>query len=59
MKLRGKVWDVYYAISADINHGECFYDEVMLKEFHKNLDDLKVFSQQLYNEYQKECKDEE
>lgn len=52
VSLRGQLQDLYYAISADIEHGECFYDQEMFKSFCCNLDKMKIIAKQYFEENQ-------
>ena len=54
MSLRKEVRDLYYSISADVEHGECFYDLEMLNEFCARLDMMKDLAQKYYKENQEE-----
>lgn len=54
LSLKGELQDLYYAISADIEHGECFYDKDMFDDFIKNLDKMKETAYWCFYENQKE-----
>lgn len=58
MSLRGQLQDLYYAISADIEHGECFYDEEMFNSFIRTLDEMKSIANQYFDENQSELEEE-
>ena len=48
LSLSGQVKELGYEIANDIDHGECFYDEGMLRSFLANLDKLKDVAVKLY-----------
>lgn len=54
MRNKGELQNLYYEISADIEHGECFYDKEMFTSFIKNLDNMKKAAIQYFNENQEE-----
>lgn len=54
LELRGKIIDLGYSISGDIDHGECFYDVDMLNDFCKSLDRMKELASDYYISNKKE-----
>lgn len=48
LELRSQVKDLSCEIANDVEHGECFYEESMLKEFLENLDKLKDLAIKYY-----------
>lgn len=56
--LREQIEDLNYDISANIDHGECFYEEDMLKDFIAILDKMKELAIKYYQENQSEMEDE-
>lgn len=48
LELRSQVKDLSCEITNDVEHGECFYEESMLKEFLENLDKLKDLAIKYY-----------
>ncbi|WP_319618421.1 hypothetical protein [Bacillus cereus group sp. BfR-BA-01700] len=58
LELRGKIIDLGCEISGDIDHGECFYDEDMLKDFCKSLDRMKELASDYYDSNRKELNKE-
>lgn len=48
LELRREVKELGCEIANDIEHGECFYEESMLKEFLSNLDKLRDLTIQYY-----------
>ncbi len=59
MKLRKKLHDLWAGIDGDIDHGECFYDFEMFKEFCERLDELKETALYYYESNREEIKQEE
>lgn len=53
--LHSRIQELSEIIAGDIHHGECLYEKDMLKQFHRNLDELK----QLSAEYQKRQEEEQ
>lgn len=56
--MKDKLKELYYEVSADIEHGECFYDEEMFEIFLANLDQLKEVAQRLFYENQDDEEEE-
>lgn len=54
MSYKGQLQNLYYFISADIEHGECFYDKEMFDVFCKHLDKMKEVAKQYFDENQRE-----
>lgn len=57
--LRKQITDLYYAVSADIEHGECFYDPEMFNEFINTLDKMKELAQKYYEENRQKVENED
>jgi hypothetical protein len=49
LELRKRIINLGYEIAGDIDHGECFYDFNMLRDFHVNLDKMKHLSLEYYS----------
>lgn len=58
MEIEQQIKDLYYSISASIEHGECFYDSDMLNDFITSLDKMKELAQQYYVENKQEDEDD-
>lgn len=54
LELRSQVKDLGCEIINDIDHGECFYNESMLKSFLENLDKLKDVAVKYYKSNKEE-----
>lgn len=50
MSLKNEIKELYYSISADIEHGECFYSQRWFDDYCKTLDELKQKSIEYFNE---------
>ncbi|RXZ78040.1 hypothetical protein EBB07_28705 [Paenibacillaceae bacterium] len=59
MSLRSEVRELHYSISADIEHGECFYSEKYFAEFIEKIDQLKETSEKLFEENKAEDDEDE
>jgi hypothetical protein len=53
-----QVQDLTFEIAGEVDHGECFYDLNMLKQFHVKLEILKHLSLEYYKENQDEMENE-
>jgi hypothetical protein len=56
--IRQQIIDLANEIDSDVDHGECFYEEDMFKEFIANLDKMKKLAKQYYKQNQKEMEED-
>jgi len=48
MNLKDEIFGLVSEIDAEVNHGECFYDDDMYRDFIRVIDELKEISKKFY-----------